>query len=64
MDELTLRQARELLTVWAADRDAVDARRDGVIRRAVSAGVTKSEAHRITGFARSTIDRVLADGEA
>jgi hypothetical protein len=59
MTELTLRQARELLAAWAAERDAVTARRDEVVRAAVSAGVSKSEVHRLTGIARSTLDRII-----
>jgi transposase len=49
-----------LLTTWAADRDAVDEQRDEVVRVAVDAGISKSEAHRITGISRSTIDRIVA----
>ena len=59
MPELTVRQAREKLTSWAADRRAVDGRRDEVVRAAVEAGLTKSEIHRLTGIARSTLDRIL-----
>jgi transposase len=57
---MTLREARQLLTTWAADRDAVDERRDEVIRAAVYAGLSKIEAHRITRISRSTIDRIVA----
>jgi DNA invertase Pin-like site-specific DNA recombinase len=60
MRDLTLREARQLLVTWGADRDAVDQRRDEVIRIAVDAGISKSEAHRITGISRSTIDRIVA----
>jgi hypothetical protein len=60
MTELTLRQARELLARWAADQAAVTARRDEVIRAAVDAGLSKSEAHRLTGIAQTTVDRIIA----
>jgi DNA invertase Pin-like site-specific DNA recombinase len=59
MTELTVREARELLTAWAAEQTAVAGRRDAVIRRAVDAGLSKSEVHRLTGVARSTIDRIM-----
>jgi hypothetical protein len=62
-DELTLRQARELLATWAADFHAVLARRDSAVRTAVAAGVSVSEAHRLTGLARNTISNIVA-GEA
>ncbi len=52
-------QARELLTGWAAERRAVAGRRDGVIRAAVEAGLSKAEVHRLTGIARTTIDRIV-----
>ena len=53
-----MRQARELLTGWAAERRAVAGRRDDVVRVAVGAGLTKAEVHRLTGIARTTIDRI------
>ena len=57
--ELTVRQARQMLTGWAAERDAVGRRRDGVVRAAIDAGLSKSEVHRLTGIARTTIDRIV-----
>ena len=57
--ELTVRQARQMLTGWAAERDAVGSRRDEVVRAALDAGLSKSEVHRLTGIARTTIDRIL-----
>jgi hypothetical protein len=57
-----LRQARELLTTWAADHDTVTRRRDDVVRAAAGAGVSKSEIHRLTGIARTTIDRITGSG--
>jgi hypothetical protein len=59
MLELTIRQAREMLAAWAAEHDAVDSRRDEAVRAAVDAGLSKSEVHRLTGIARTTIDRIL-----
>lgn len=59
MKELTVRQARELLALWTADQAAITIRRDEVVRSAVDAGLSKSEVHRITGIARSTIDRIV-----
>jgi hypothetical protein len=59
MPELTVRQARELLTGWAAERRAVAGRRDEVVRAAVEAGVSKTEVYRLTGIARTTIDRIV-----
>lgn len=60
MEELTLRQARELLAAWAADQAAVTRRRDEVVRLAVAAGVSKIEVHRLTGIARTTVDRIIS----
>ena len=58
MTELTVRKAREMLTAWAAEQDAVDSRRNEVVRAAIDAGPSKSEVHRLTGMARTTIDRI------
>jgi len=57
--ELTVRQARQMLTAWAAEQDAVGSRRDEVVQAAIDAGLSKSEVHRLTGMARTTIDRIL-----
>ena len=57
--ELTVRQAREMLAAWAAEQDAVGSRRGEVVRAAIGAGVSKSEVHRLTGMARTTIDRIV-----
>jgi hypothetical protein len=62
MMELTVRQARELLTAWTAEQHAVAGRRDDVVRTAVAAGLSKSEVHRLTGIARTTIDRIMDAG--
>jgi hypothetical protein len=65
MPELTVRQAREMLTAWVAEWRSVAARRDKVVRAAVEAGLSKAEVHRLTGIARTTIDRIVgpASGE-
>ena len=60
MPELTVWQAREMLTAWAAERRSVAERRDGAVRAAVEAGLSKAEVHRLTGIARTTIDRIVA----
>jgi hypothetical protein len=60
MTELTVRQAKEMLTAWAAEQDAVAGRRDEVVRAAVDAGLSKAEVHRLTGIARTTIDRIVS----
>ena len=62
--ELTVRQAREMLASWAAEHDAVDSRRDEVVRAAIDAGIGKSEVHRLTGIARTTIDRIVGTSPA
>lgn len=59
VEELTLRQARELLAGWKAERDAVAGRRDEVVCAAVDAGLSKSEICRLSGVARTTIDRIV-----
>jgi DNA invertase Pin-like site-specific DNA recombinase len=44
-----------LLNEWVlATRD-----RDGRVREALSAGVSKHRVHQITGISRSTLDRIL-----
>jgi hypothetical protein len=55
---LAVWQARQLLAGWAAEQDAVGSRRDEVVRAAIDAGLRKSEVHRLTGMARTTIDRI------
>ena len=62
--ELTVRGARQMLTGWAAGQDAAGSRRDQVVRAAVDAGLSKSEVHRLTGIARTTIDRILGAAPA
>ena len=47
-----------MLAAWAAEQDAVGSRRDEVVRAAIDAGLSKSEVHRLTGMARTTIDRI------
>ena len=57
--ELTVRKARQMLAGWAAEQDAAGSRRGGVVQAAIDAGLSKSEVHRLTGIARTTIDRIL-----
>ena len=64
MTELTVRQAREMLAAWAAEQDAVAGRRDEVVQAAVDAGLSKAEVHRLTGIARTTIDRIVSPAPA
>ena len=64
MTELTVRQARKMLAAWAAEQDLVAGRRDDVVRAAVTAGLSKSEVHRLTGIARTTIDRIVSAAQA
>lgn len=54
-----MREARALLERWTAEQAAITTRRDEAIRAAVDAGLNKSEVHRITGIARTTIGRIL-----
>jgi hypothetical protein len=61
---LTVGQAREMLTAWAAEQDAVSGRRDEVVQAAIAAGLSKSEVHRLTGIARTTIDRIVSSAPA
>lgn len=37
--------------------------RDSMVRRAQAAGVSKHRIHVLTGIARTTIDRILKDGD-
>jgi hypothetical protein len=56
METLTIRQAEEQLTelgMTLADRDTV-------IRLAAGAGVSRRRMSALTGLARTTIDRILA----
>jgi DNA invertase Pin-like site-specific DNA recombinase len=57
MENLTVREARALLERWTAEQAATTNRRDEAIR--AGAGLSKSEVHRITGIARTTIGRIL-----
>ena len=50
------REAQLALLAW---RDSYY-RRDGLVRAARAAGVSKYRIHLITGIARSTIDRILS----
>jgi DNA invertase Pin-like site-specific DNA recombinase len=59
VEELTVRQARESLTDWAA----VNVSRDDRIRTAHHSGLSKSEIARLSGVARTTVDRILEEPE-
>jgi hypothetical protein len=54
---VTADEARRALAEWAAN----NARRDDVVRAALSAGIAKTEVHQLTGLARTTIDRIAPD---
>jgi hypothetical protein len=56
--KLIARQAREMLAAWAADQDAAGRRRDEIVQAGIDAGLSKSEIRRLTGMARTTIDRI------
>jgi hypothetical protein len=51
-------KARQMLAGWAAEQNAVGSRRDEVVQAAIDAGLRKSEVHRLTGAAWTTIDRI------
>jgi DNA invertase Pin-like site-specific DNA recombinase len=59
MEDLTLRQARELLTEWSA----VVRSRDDRIRAAVEAGLSVTETAILLEIARTTVYRVLSNSE-
>jgi hypothetical protein len=59
MREPTVQEARQMLTEWAVKQAAVSTERDIVIRQAVRAGLSKIEVHRLTGVARTTVDRIV-----
>ena len=56
---LTLRQAENTCIAWGSCYRT----RDEVVRMAFASGVSKIEIHRLTGIARTTIDRILAEPE-
>ncbi|MET8502894.1 hypothetical protein [Streptomyces microflavus] len=56
-EELPTLLTVQLLRAWALDKPAVN--RDSLIRWAERSGVAKSDIHRLTGVARTTIDRIL-----
>lgn len=43
MTELTVRQAKEMLTAWAAEQDAVAGRRDEIVRAAVDTASARAK---------------------
>jgi hypothetical protein len=56
--DMTIRQAEAQLTEWRAMADQRDTR----VRAAIEAGVSKSRIFRLTGIARTTLDRIEASG--
>lgn len=48
------------LTDELADWADSNAKRDDLVRRAITAGISKHRIHAITGIARTTIDRIDA----
>jgi hypothetical protein len=50
--------AQANLAAWADHAGSVKRERDQVVRAAIRAGVPRSVIHRITGLARTTIDRI------
>jgi hypothetical protein len=59
--EVTLREAEQLLTEYAA----MAVSRDDRVRTAYASGLTRHRIHVLSGLARNTVDRILssaADG--
>lgn len=54
-DDLRAIRAQSDLVRWALET----ARRDELVRAAVRAGVDKTQIHRLTGIARTTVDRIV-----
>lgn len=61
MEELTVREAGELLSEWASDRNRLDHQRDRYVRMAYAAGIGKSRIAQLTGLARDTVNRILRE---
>jgi DNA invertase Pin-like site-specific DNA recombinase len=57
MEILTVHEARQRLITWQSWTQM----RDEFVRQAFASGVSKAEIHRLTGIARTTIDRILAE---
>ncbi|MGO9081723.1 MAG: hypothetical protein ACLQDY_22220 [Streptosporangiaceae bacterium] len=55
MEEVTIRQARELLIEYSA----MARTRDERVQLAYRSGVSKAEIARLTGVARTTVDRII-----
>lgn len=51
-------EAQEALTDWTEAHNQLNAQRDAIITGALAAGVTTADIHRITGIARTTINRI------
>jgi DNA invertase Pin-like site-specific DNA recombinase len=50
------------LAAWA-ERDPLQ-ERDDMVRTALANGISKNRIHKLTGIARTTIDRIIAGQEA
>ena len=57
-------EAEAALTQWAAQQREAGSTRDRLVRAALAAGITKHRIHVITGIARTTIDRIIKQGES
>jgi hypothetical protein len=57
MEILTVHEARQRLITWQSWTQM----RDEFVRQAFASGVSKAEIHRLTGIARTTIDRILTE---
>lgn len=56
-ERLTVAEAEQMALDWAANY----ARRDEMVRAVKAAGLTKLRIHKLTGIARTTIDRILEE---
>lgn len=57
---VTESEAVRALKRWRANDD----QRDPLVRAAVQAGIPKERIHRLTGIARTTINRILKEQES
>lgn len=61
LEDMTYAQARDLLTEWGEQQRRLDGARDLYVRASASAGLSRAEIRRLTGLARTTIDRILSE---
>jgi hypothetical protein len=58
----TQRETSEFsLTWWAERQRELNETRDGLVRQALDWGLSKHRVHVLTGIARTTIDRIVAE---